>query len=105
MTKRPPGQPVIENGQYGLNNHGAHGPISRDEYVPYAEDDQRSSASFALPFYPSAALVVAVTVDRLGWAARQQEDSKSAGSGQESTAANDGATSSGRQPPPSDDAA
>jgi hypothetical protein len=60
MFMRPPGQPSIENGRYVLDNRGALTAISRDEYLRYAEDDQRGAISFALLFYLSSALAIAM---------------------------------------------
>jgi hypothetical protein len=73
-TAMPPGQPEIVDGQHVLNNHGAVTPISREEYLRYSEAGQRGFVGMALLFYLGAALIVAMTADRLRWskAARRQ---------------------------------
>lgn len=64
-TDAPPGQPEIVDGRYVLNNHGDITAISRVEYLHYTEAGQRGFLAGALIFYLVAALIVAMTVDRL----------------------------------------
>jgi hypothetical protein len=69
-TAMPPGQPVIVDGRYVLNNHGDITPISREEYLRYSEAGQRGFVGLALLFYLGAALIVAMTAGRLRRTAR-----------------------------------
>ncbi|MEU7873328.1 hypothetical protein [Dactylosporangium sp. NPDC049140] len=61
----PPGQPVIEGGQYFVNDHGTLTPVSQAVYVAALETGQLGFVSISLVFYLIAVLAVGITGERL----------------------------------------